>query len=132
MMPAVAHREGHVTATTDAAGLPVTAGGEMNAVNALPAILLPPIPVRFSARSAATPAGAVASMSAGNAVDPATLARTASVPGDMFTHGDAAKLASAVAKGEVGSAEVPPVADAYTSSADAPAPAFTTRNATLL
>src|SRR5690349_22695384 len=42
--------------------LPTTAGGNRNIVNALPAIVLPPIAVRFRSRFAATPAGAAASI----------------------------------------------------------------------
>ena len=47
----------------------------MKAVNAVPAIVLPPIAVRLRTLSAATPAGAFASTIAGSVFDPAALAR---------------------------------------------------------
>ena len=126
--PAVVHLVGHVPATTFAARLPVTAGGKMNAVKALPAIVLPPIAVRLSTLSAATPVGAVASTIAGSVFEPAALARSASAPGGRLFHAEAVKDASAATSGELGSADDPPVADPYTSSDD-PAPKVTTRTA---
>ena len=80
---------GHVTGTTFAARLPVTAGGNMNAVNTLPAIVLPPIAVRLRTLSAATPAGAAASTMAGSVLDPAAFALSVRAAGGELLHGDA-------------------------------------------
>src|SRR5436190_22262898 len=74
--PGVVHLVGHVPATTSAARLPVTAAGNMNAVNTLPAIVLPPIAVRLLTLSATTPAGASASTMAGSVLAPAAFARS--------------------------------------------------------
>jgi hypothetical protein len=126
--PGVVHLVGHVPATTFAARLPVTAAGNMNAVNTLPAIVLPPIAVRLRTLSAATPAGATASTMAGSVLDPAAFARNASAAGAALLHGDAVYDASDETRGDEGSADDPPVADAYTSS-EGEAPKLTTRTA---
>lgn len=70
------------------------------------------------------------SIIAGSVVDPATFARNASAPGVSETHDDAANCATPRASGEAGSADMPPVADPYTSI-DAATPVFTIRTATL-
>src|SRR5678815_724463 len=128
MIPEVVHRVGHVPATTFAARLPTTAGGNTKAVNALPAMVLPPMAVRLSTLSAATPAGAVASINAGSVFDPVAVARNARAPGVWFAQGEAVYAASAETIGEAGSADVPPVGDPYMSNTVLLV--FTTRTAT--
>src|SRR5437899_2086342 len=93
------------------AALPATERGKMNAVSALPACVVPPTAVKLFARSAGPPAGAVTSISAGNAVVPDAKARTASGPTAIDTYFVAVKLAKLLASA-AGSDDVPPFADA--------------------
>src|SRR5262245_11730482 len=107
-----------------AALLPATDLGTRNAVSALPACVVPPTAVSFNARSAATPAGATMSIIAGNVVLPDENARSESGPTAMLMYRVAVKFASALAAAD-GNVVDPPDADAYTSTA--PAPALKTR-----